>query len=171
MVIALSDLALSAIVALATLGGAAVGGVIAAWVTLHIEKRRDGREERRERSEARAAARQVWLELEDARWTFATALDKKVWRATEPSTRAWHEHRGLLASFLPLDDWRAVAQAVGAVKWERAIRRRLLTHPPDPERRTSVEQSRDKLVEALECLEPYLEERSAGAVQRPRKTG
>jgi hypothetical protein len=162
MVIARSDLALSAIVALATLGGAAVGGLIAAWVTFRIEKRRDAREERRERNEARAAARQVWLELEDARWTFATALDTKVWRATEPSTRAWHEHRGLLASFLPLNDWRVVAQAVGAVEWERGHPQKVADPLTDPERRTSVEESRDKLVEALECLEPYLEERSAG---------
>jgi hypothetical protein len=158
MVVALSDLGLSALVALATLGGAAVGGLIAAWVTLRIETRRDAREERRERDEARAAARQVWLELDDARWTFATALDEKVWRATEPSTRAWYDHRGLLASFLPLNGWRTVAQAVGAVAWERGHPQEVADPLTDPDRRRSVEQSREKLVEALETLEPYLEE-------------
>jgi hypothetical protein len=160
MVVALTDLALSAIVALATLAGAAVGGGIAGWVSFRIEKRREAREERRERNEARAAARQVWLELENAHWTLATALDEKIWRATEPSTRAWHKHRGLLASYLPLNDWRVVAQAVGAVEWERGHPQKVADPLTDPERRTSVEQSRDRLVEALDILEPYLEERA-----------
>jgi hypothetical protein len=165
MIIAGSDLGLSAMVALATLAGAALGGVLAAWVTLQTENRREEREERRERQAAQAAARQVWLELEDARWTFSTALDDKVWRATEPSTRAWHEHRDRLASFLPLNDWRLAAQAVGAVEWERGHSQKVADPLTDPARRKSVEQSRDKLVEALQSLEPHLEERGTDGVQ------
>ena len=69
----------------------------------------------------------------------------------------------------PLNDWLLVARAVGAVEWERGHPQKVADPLTDPERRRSVEQSRDKLVEALESLEPYLEERSAGGVPRPRR--
>jgi hypothetical protein len=158
MVVGLSDAMLSGLIALATLAGAAVGGVIAAVVTLEVEKRRDARNERRVRNEERAAARQVWLELEDARWTLATSLDDEVWRATNPSTGAWKEHRGRLASFLPLEDWLLVAKAVAAVEWERGHPQEVGDPLTDLRRRESVQDSRDRIVGAMESLKPHLDE-------------
>jgi hypothetical protein len=162
MVFALSDVWLSGLIALATLAGAAVGGVIAASVNLRVEERRIARDEQRARAEDCAAAREVWLELENARWTFATALEDGVWRATKPSTRAWDEHRGRLAAVLPLQDWLVVAQAVDAVEWERAHPQEVADPLTDPARRTSVEDTRDKLVNAAERLRSQLEETARG---------
>jgi hypothetical protein len=57
------------------------------------------------------------------------------------------------------------------MEWERGQPQQVADPLTDPERRTSVEQSCDRLVEALDSLKPYLDERSAGGVQRPRKAG
>jgi hypothetical protein len=158
MVFALSDVVLTVLIALATLAGAAVGGLIAAGGNLLVDHRRAARDQRRARDENRASARQVWLELEDARWTFDTALRESVWRATEPSTRAWDENRVRLAASLPLEDWRLVARAVGAVEWERGHPQKVADPLTDAERRGSVERTRATLDRAIECLRQHVEE-------------
>jgi uncharacterized membrane protein YciS (DUF1049 family) len=118
VVIAISDFGLAVIIGVATAIGAAVGGVIAALTTWRVEVSRQKREERRSQLEARAAARLVWLELENARSTFSESR-AGTWTAANPPTDAWREHRGLLASVLNLSDWTDVANAVDAVGWER----------------------------------------------------
>jgi hypothetical protein len=150
--IAISDLGLGVIVGLATAIGAAVGGVIAAFTTWRVEVSRRAGEEHAAQLEARAAARLVWLELENARSTFNESL-QGTWTAANPPTDAWREHRGLLASALELSDWTAVANAVDAVGWER--NRAELGSPVEDLK--SLKESLSKIEKGKRRLDPLVE--------------
>ena len=155
MVVALSDPTIAVLIAVCTLGGACAGGWLAARATLRVEEERRAEQEVSALTAARGAARLVRLELENAHSDFTDALAPPgVWRATQHSTRAWHEQRMLLASVLRQEHWLAVAQGVGAVDWERdqgdEVGEKLAG-----DRRTSVEESRKKVADAINSLESF----------------
>jgi hypothetical protein len=167
VVIALSDIAVAMIVGGATLAGAAIGGVIGGVLTLRADEGRAAREEVRERNEARAAARLVWLDLDYARSAFDSSFQKKEWTVGNPPTDAWREHRGVLASFLDLSEWRDVADAVGAVEWERN-KADVGKSVDDP---TGLQKSLDKVRRAVERLYPFVEPRPIEGTVQPSLFG
>ena len=76
---AINDLELAAIVAAATLLGAALGGVIAAIGSVLVERQSARREQDRERDAARGIARVLYADLFRAEWSLNVALKHRCW--------------------------------------------------------------------------------------------
>ena len=124
----ISDQALVIIVAVATMLGAGVGGVIAGLVTLRAEKWREKRERLREEQtrdrNLKEAARLVDEELRDATDLIRNAVYQGRWWAPprKLSTDVYSRYRSVLAVSLDDAEWTDVSlafQELNGINWGR----------------------------------------------------
>jgi hypothetical protein len=158
--LAISDVALALLVAGATALGAGVGGVIAGFVTMRVERDRQtfaaGLEAERERRAARIAARPIWEELNGARATFDHALEKGRWGRTTMETTAWRQHGETLAGLLTYPQWRTIMNAVILIAlFEEHLQG--IHHGLDERERENVTQGLEAVVAAMAALDPHLD--------------
>lgn len=104
------------------LSGAIVGALIGGIPLYLLERRRDRRDEKREKkarqTAVKQAARVVDAELEQAERSAQIAVDRGEWWAKEIGpldVGSWNQYRAILASELPLDEWRLIASAFGFI--------------------------------------------------------
>jgi hypothetical protein len=102
-----------------TLLGAIVGGCLTMYTNFFLNKRR-------ERAEFRIGCRLIAGELEESHAVVRGLLKGRRWwlpdlLLLEPGTEAWKEHRHVLASYLPSEDWRHLHGAVQAVHQARFL--------------------------------------------------
>ena len=69
---------------------------------------------RREEAEFRIGCRLIIGEMQEIYISIASSLDTKEWWPSELELgmKAWEEHRHVLASYLPYEEWRAVRSAI-----------------------------------------------------------
>jgi len=129
VLIAVSDLELAALVAIATTLGAGVGGVIAGLIALRVEQQRRKHDRQREQQveerDLKEAARLVDEELRDAVGLIGDAIYEGRWRASQRvlSASVYTAYRSVLAISLSDAAWSDVSRAYqefNRVNWERA---------------------------------------------------
>jgi hypothetical protein len=90
-----------------TLAGTIIGGCLTTFTNFLVKKRQ-------ERAEFRIGCRLITSELSEYEDLFEAALEAKAWWSPglEPGTKAWEEHRHVLASLLPDGAWDDVQLAI-----------------------------------------------------------
>jgi hypothetical protein len=101
----------TAVTALATLAGVVVGAVVGGWVNYRLERRR-------EKSQGRAGARLVRMDLALGADQLTRAYEEAAWWPFYDVTmEAWERYRDVIAIALGADDWVTVSQS--AVEMQR----------------------------------------------------
>jgi hypothetical protein len=162
VVIAISDVAITLIVAGAAALGAAIGGGITGWVTLRaegkrqafareLEQNRADRETAERVAELRIALRLVANDLAVTAARLQTGMKIGFLRPAEMPTSAWRAHRGALAKVLSTDAWLALSSAYATVGYvaEELQRQGVIRNP-------ELERYLNDIQVAQDHLLPYL---------------
>jgi hypothetical protein len=142
--------------------GTIVGGCLTMYSNFFLNRRR-------ERAEFRIGCRLIAGELWESEGLLNASLEAKRWWPSEiePGTKAWEDHRHVLAAYLSYEAWQYVLRAVRVIHMAHHLSTAAQKKTPlatiDDDIAPKLAVYLEGIREGRASLQPYLRERFIGA--------